>query len=732
MPGSVPDIPPHAVRLPLEVTRKVIHRAVGAATSCRALLEVLLAAESKAKSAYMVEFERATQEDISRVAVEALKQAATGAFRLSALKDAGFRTVDEILPYSRAELERIRGVGPTTSERVMSAARLVEQSVRDAVRVRFDVENRPQTQTDLLAALRYLKSERYFTVPLKDRLKRTEQAIEADLKRARLETRPIRRFFAGAKRKAAARAAYERLAALVDAPATVGLLSKIDAVNRKRQAGRNAGSARVWNDFLANPIKYNELLIEIAGIGTDVDASQGFLPDEIIRQIRAFRLDTSLLRATLRGYQAFGAKFALVQRRTILGDEMGLGKTIEALAVMCHLRSRGDNHFLVISPASVLANWEHEIVRHSHLSPIWRLHSSQRHHQLQRWAREGGVAVTTFDTLRTLQPPEKRIAAVVVDEAHFVKNPDALRTKAVRCWLGQAEHSLLMSGTPMENRVEEFQTLVSHIRPDVASGIRPTDGLAGADAFRRTVAPVYLRRNQPDVLDELPPKIETIQWLKLRGAAANQYRLAVISRNFTAMRCAAYRTRSPEDSPKLQRLMELVEEAASNNRKVVVFSFFLDVIQRISTALGPLAAGSITGSMPASRRQDLVDKFSRRSGPAVLVNQIQAGGVGLNIQAASVVILAEPQWKPSTEEQAIARCHRMGQARRVEVHRLLTENSVDERMLRILARKSKLFAGYVRTSTLKDAAPEATDTTSQAELERQIIELERRRLELDS
>ena len=202
-----------------------------------------------------------------------------------------------------------------------------------------------------------------------------------------------------------------------------------------------------------------------------------------------------------------------------------------------------------------------------------------------------------------------------------------------------------------------------------------------------------------------------------------------------AMRRAAFLTPRPEDSPKLQRLLEIVQEAASNNRKVVVFSFFREVIQRVLTAVGPLAVGSITGGVPAPQRQDLVDRFTKTVGPAVLINQIQAGGVGLNIQAASVVILTEPQWKPSTEEQAIARCHRMGQVRPVEVHRLLTENSVDERMLVLLARKSALFAEYVRASTLKDAAPEATDTTSQsesqAEHERHIIELERRRLGLD-
>ena len=149
-----------------------------------------------------------------------------------------------------------------------------------------------------------------------------------------------------------------------------------------------------------------------------------------------------------------------------------------------------------------------------------------------------------------------------------------------------------------------------------------------------------------------------------------------------------------------------------------------------------LCVGSLTGSVSPGARQELVDEFTAISSPAVLVSQIQAGGVGLNMQAASVVILTEPQWKPSAEDQAVARCHRMGQVRPVNVHRLLAENSVDQRMLEILATKSVLFDEYVRRSDLKDASPDAVDVSdavatghavSQAEAERRIIELERRR-----
>ncbi|MGH3977796.1 MAG: C-terminal helicase domain-containing protein, partial [Pseudonocardiaceae bacterium] len=150
------------------------------------------------------------------------------------------------------------------------------------------------------------------------------------------------------------------------------------------------------------------------------------------------------------------------------------------------------------------------------------------------------------------------------------------------------------------------------------------------------------------------------------------------------------------------------------------------------------AYGPLTGSIPPTARQGLIDEFTRASGHAVLVSQIDAGGVGLNIQAASVVILTEPQWKPTTEQQAIARCHRMGQVRKVHVHRLLAQDSVDQRMRETLHRKSALFDEFARRSDAKDASPDATDISdlgeadriSVVEAERQIVQAERARLGL--
>jgi SNF2 family DNA or RNA helicase len=380
----------------------------------------------------------------------------------------------------------------------------------------------------------------------------------------------------------------------------------------------------------------------------------------------------------------------------------------------------------VICPASVASNWAREVAAHSRL-PVRVLQGDERDAGIRAWVADGGVGIVTFPQLGHLPAGGMpRPALLVVDEAHYVKNPRAQRSERTAEWARTAERVLFMTGTPMENTVDEFRSLVRHLKPDVADSIDPAAGLAGAAAFRRSVATVYLRRNQEDVLTELPELVQVDEWERFGKHDGAAYRRAVLKRSFADMRRAAF-VQAPQPTAKLVRLREIVAEAMDNNRKVVVFSFFRDVIETVLAELGPLAVGPITGSVPARRRQELVDEFTRSPEPKVLVSQIEAGGVGLNIQAASVVILCEPQVKPTVEAQAIARAHRMGQVRTVQVHRLLVENSVDERLLEILGTKATLFAEYAGRSTVA-VAPGAADV-SDAELARRIVEEERARLD---
>ena len=409
-------------------------------------------------------------------------------------------------------------------------------------------------------------------------------------------TNKLRMFFSSGKKKEQAAQATAALAGQLEVSRE--LVERIAQAIAALEADPTLLDA-AWADYERRSVAYNELLAEIGGLAPPAEAAHGFIPNDVVARVEAQPLDTSLLKVKLRGYQAFGAKFALVQQRSMVGDEMGLGKTIEALAVACHLAAAGERHVLVVCPASVLVNWSHEIERHTQLQ-AHRLHGSDKGDDVAEWVQAGGVGVTTFETLAGLgaAPEGLDLGLLVVDEAHYVKNPSTRRTKAVVSWIPEARRTLFLTGTPMENRVEEFRTLVRHLKPDVAAGVQSIDGLAGAATFRAGVASVYLRRNQTDVLLELPPRIETEDWMPLVGADLDAYRMAVAEGNFMRMRRAAYAPGTVEGSAKLDRLMEIVEEAVENGRKVVVFTFFRDVIATVMTALGPHGVGPITGDVP--------------------------------------------------------------------------------------------------------------------------------------
>ncbi|WP_345379340.1 DEAD/DEAH box helicase [Pseudonocardia yuanmonensis] len=521
-----------------------------------------------------------------------------------------------------------------------------------------------------------------------------------------------RRTFSGRRRRDAARGAHDRLAAILAEPSTQAVVTGI-ADQERRVEPRSYRHADLWARYQQDAASVNALLSTIGAASGDEASAQGFVPEELRQRVVAIPLDTSLLKATLRGYQVFGAQYALHQERCVLGDEMGLGKTLQALATLCHLAAHDQRRFLVVCPASVLVNWVKETEKFTLLA-THVLHGPERERAGERWLRDGGVAVTTFGTLARLPVPvrETEAAMLVVDEAHYVKNPAAARSKAVAAVVERAQRALFLTGTPMENRVEEFRALVGYLQPQVARRIDARDALGGARAFRKAVADVYLRRNQDDVLDELPERIDTAEWVQLGQDDRSRYRDAVASGNLMAMRRAALA--SPE-SAKLERIREIVAEAAEDGMKVLIFSTFLPVLDLLERTL-PEVAGRIDGSVPPAARQQVVQDFHDRPDHCVLVSQIEAGGVGLNIQAASVVILAEPHWKPSVEEQAIARAHRMGQVRPVQVHRILAEDSVDERIVEIQQGKTLLFDAFARRSEAKERDERAIDRSTSEQL----------------
>jgi superfamily II DNA or RNA helicase len=720
---------------------KAARAVVSDGRAVRDAIEAVLAApgESRevARQAYEAVRDQVVAGALDAMPVDRLRDLIQGKVTFAPLMDAGLETVGKVLAAGTEELRRIPRVRRKTAKRIMAAASLMRESVEERTRVRIDPDARTPEQTVLIAALRRYERARSALKgpdlsPLAGEIgRRLDPAARAASRRRMLFT------FSGRKKQEARDGLAELDAILSSKPAATARKRLSRAEAELEKASKEQRVTRLWSDYLARPVAYNGLLIEIAELDPAREASQGFLPADIAEQVRVLPLDQSLLKTPLRGYQAFGAKFALVQERVILGDEMGLGKTMQSLAAMCHLAAKGATHFLVVCPASVVINWTREVERHT-LLEARRLHlpGAKRQAAEQEWAAKGGVGITTYEALRTMPGDlDVSLAMMVVDEAHYAKNPSALRTQAVSEWAGRSRRALFLTGTPMENRVEEFRVLVGHLRPKVAEDLDIADETLDGTRFREQVAPVYLRRNQEDVLSELPDRLETQEWLALEGPAMRAYRKAVLEGNFMAMRRAAFDPGTVKGSPKLRRLVEIIGEAADGGRKVIVFSYFRDVLETMTEVLagrdgvpGVPVVGPLTGDISPADRQAMVDELTDAAGPAVLVSQIQAGGVGLNIQAASVVIIAEPQLTPSIEEQAIARAHRMGQVRRVDVHRLLCEDSVDQRILELLAGKREAFDEYARRSDMANATPDAVDTAAETELRQAIVAAERARL----
>ncbi|WP_199811366.1 DEAD/DEAH box helicase [Kitasatospora phosalacinea] len=728
--------------------------------AARALVADHAAAVAEVAAAHREVFERLVRAELEAIPVERLKDVTEGRLQIGTLRAVGYATVAAVHAATRQDLLRIPGIGGPTAAHLLGAAGQIATAVQEGTAVRLDPAHPDAGTTALVAALHRLvlagPAARRAAAEAAD----LDARYEAPLAEAKYARGRLRGLLAGAQKRERAWHAVELLAA-------EGERAAVDGVElRFAQASADllrppAGEVEAWVEFEHRAAEFYAELALLAEDGrlagpTATDgraAAEGHLPDGLAEQVRAQPFDDRGCTVSLRGYQAFGARFALARKKVVIGDEMGLGKTVQALAVLAHLAAEAAAaRFLVVCPASVLVNWQRETAARTTLA-AHRYHGPDREAARERWLATGGVLVATYESLRTLA--DDPVAALVVDEAHFVKNPAALRTRLVAERAARTEHVLFLTGTPMENRVEEFRTLIGHLQPDLLTGLPAGLGALGPLAFRRAVAPAYLRRNQQDVLTELPDVVRVDEWDELSAADRAAYAAAVAEGNFMAMRRAAYA--DPAHSAKLRRLRELVAGAAESGHKVVVFSYFREVLATVRAALdAPGAAtgvgtglgtgvgtgtgtgvgtglgtgvvvGTVAGSLPADQRQELVDAFTAAEGHAVLLCQIQAGGTGLNLQAASVVVLCEPQLKPTLEDQAVARAQRMGQVRRVRVHRLLATDSLDRRLVELLRGKAELFDHYARRSDLAEAAPEAVDISDRA-LAVRIVEDEQLRL----
>jgi len=652
--------------------------------------------------------------ELASMDIEALNADKDG-IRLSALRSAGIQTVGQVLRYSPSHLCTINGIGESTAQKIYTNAKALEANTAKAISVSLSPEEKTTTSTKLLTSVATLMQEQDVLQQAASLYEQHHEKIVSSLRLSKAATGSFRWLFSNASTKGQAVSNIDSLEGLLQD----GLAETVNELSLEHKQAASKRISDPWGDFSINTAPYYALLESVMGSSMNAANAKngtGDLSEDLLAQIEAFEPDLSRLKANLRNYQLFGTKYILHQEKVLLGDEMGLGKTMQAIAAFCHLASTGGNHFLVVCPLSVVVNWKREIEAQSDLKTI-EIYGDDRAMEMTLWNSDGGVAITTFETLNKVPIPQTvSIDMMVVDEAHYIKNPEAIRTQSVVEASKKASRILFMSGTPLENKVEEMNFLIQCLQPSIAAQVENMKQLTQAEEYKKAIAPVYLRRVREDVLKELPELIEKEQWCLMNEKEKETYRTAILDNNFMAARQVSWDVSDIKNSTKATRLLEICEEMRESNRKIIVFSFFKTVLEKVSAMLGDYCAGVIDGSVPSDERQKLIDDFGKSKAGSVLVCQIQAGGVGLNIQAASVVIFCEPQIKPSMETQAVARAYRMGQMQSVIVHRLLMQDTVDERVMDILHSKTELFDNFADESVIGEAAME------------QIMEEERKQL----
>ncbi len=667
---------------------------------------------------------KSAEASLESVPVTELSQSKAG-IRTASLEEAGFTNLKKLDEAKDWEIALVDGVGEKQVGAIRNILTEFKNRLAEYAAIRLSAEDQsPENLSMILTLARYRRgrSVRNDYVALAESV----HSFAGNVLPRVLIRNGFKWTFSGRAAKETTEQAISEISSFFAGPSYERSLRMIAAYDE----ALNFDMPSALKDFEENGADYYALMEKLGGTKLSRPLIYSSIPEQLAAEIDNSFLDESVFKGNLRSYQTFGAKYILHQKRTLLGDEMGLGKTVQAIAAMAHIAAHSGErdlspdgnekpliadhpYFLVICPASVLVNWCREIKKFSSLD-VHLIHGAYLEDSFERWQREGGAAVTNYESMGKIV---RRIDNVmhldmlIIDEAHYIKNPDAQRTRFIRRLDNESDRILLMTGTPLENRVEEMCSLLDFVRPDMTEKVRQSALMSRVPEFRQMIAPVYLRRVREDVLEELPPISRIEEWCPMTEADAAAYVEKINERNFAAMRRVSfhYERGSWASSAKAQRLLELCREAKEDGRRIVVYSFFRETVQRVTELLGPDVIGTITGSTEISERQNLIDRLKEAPAGSVIAAQIQAGGTGLNIQSASVVIFCEPQIKPSLTNQALSRVYRMGQVRNVLVFHLLCPDTVDEAVMNIMQAKQFEFDNYADESTMAEATENLID-----------------------
>ena len=453
--------------------------------------------------------------------------------------------------------------------------------------------------------------------------------------------------------------------------------------------------------------------------------------------------------AELRPYQLRGYNWALSLLYAgfgcVIADDMGLGKTIQAIAVLLRLKAEGlcgvqtdggeadgaDGRCLVIAPAALLENWERELRRFAPALTVYRYHGKER-----TLAGGADVFLTTYQTaVRDNSALRGEVfALLIVDEAHLLKNAATRGSKTVKSL--QARFKIALSGTPVENRLEDMRSLFDFILPGYLGGAkqfqsefrRPIEIMRNKEAanrLRNITSPFLLRRLKTDktIISDLPDKITSDEYAALEKEQAALYesvvrvsmeklekladedaapaRHTLILQLLTSLKqiCdhpRVYDKESPAVSKlsgKAALLLTLLDEILGGGEKVLIFSQYVETLECLAAIIRDEAGEPALlyhGGMSQAKRAAVVDAFQNDGAANIMLVSLRAGGLGLNLTAASHVIHYDLWYNPAVEAQATDRAFRIGQKRNVFVHRFITKNSFEEKIDAMLKSKKEL------------------------------------------
>jgi SNF2 family DNA or RNA helicase len=481
--------------------------------------------------------------------------------------------------------------------------------------------------------------------------------------------------------------------------------------------------------FKIHPV-FTEEVQEI-GHGLKQFKTDGVFKNNLARLLPPDNSDLSVpfsFQANLRNYQLEGyiwlKKILHWGFGACLADDMGLGKTIQALALLLDQASKGPS--LVVAPLSVCHNWIDECRRFApELNPIL-FHGTQRENLVEELGKND-LLITSYGIMVTeiLRLNKIDFNLVILDEAQAIKNRHTQRHQAAQSLKGSFR--LTLSGTPIENNVMELHSLMDFINPGLLGGakyfaknfavaIEQDRRSTRAKKLKKMISPFMLRRQKSEVLQELPPKTEITHWIDLEEEERAHYeaireksleklsnldlkkggRIEILAEIMRLRRLCCHPqlvlSHSESYGSKIRALENLLEELSSSHHRVLIYSQFIDFLRLVKKSLErkSISYQYLDGSTPLSERRKRVEAFQSGECMAFLIS-LKAGGTGLNLTAADYVIHLDPWWNPAVEDQASDRAHRIGQQRPVTVYRLVTKDTIEEKILKLHANKRELI-----------------------------------------